>query len=51
MEAQFWQQKWQTGDIGFHETQANPLLTNHIAQLELAKGSRLFLLVSQKSKP
>ena len=43
MEASFWHKKWEQGDIGFHETQANPLLVKHFNQLILAKGSRVFL--------
>ena len=43
MEARFWHEKWEQGDIGFHKTQANPLLVKHVNQLMLTKGSRIFL--------
>ncbi|MEM9008490.1 MAG: thiopurine S-methyltransferase [Cyanobacteria bacterium P01_F01_bin.86] len=43
METSFWQQKWERGDIGFHKTQANPLLVKHVNQLMLPQGSRIFL--------
>jgi len=43
MDARFWHQKWERGDIGFHQTQANPLLVKHCHRLSLAKGSRILL--------
>lgn len=41
--AVFWQEKWERGETGFHEPQANPLLTRHIAALDLAAGARIFV--------
>ncbi|ASC73504.1 Thiopurine S-methyltransferase [Halomicronema hongdechloris C2206] len=43
MDARFWHQKWQRGDLGFHQPQANPLLVRHCHRLRLAPGSRILL--------
>lgn len=39
----FWQEKWECGETGFHETQPNPLLTRHISALDLPAGARIFV--------
>ena len=49
MEANFWHQKWQRGDIGFHLDQANPLLVAHLDQLKLKANDRLFMPLCGKS--
>lgn len=49
MEANFWHQKWEKGDIGFHEQEANPFLTAHISQLTLPDGARVFLPLCGKT--
>jgi len=49
MEANFWHQKWERGEIGFHESQVNPLLVAHIAKLNLGKGARIFLPLCGKT--
>ncbi len=41
--AVFWQEKWERGETGFHEAQANPLLTRHLSALELPVGARIFV--------
>ncbi|KXU99700.1 thiopurine S-methyltransferase [Gluconobacter potus] len=41
--AVFWQEKWERGETGFHEPQANPLLTRHIAALDLLAGAQIFV--------
>lgn len=50
MEAGFWHQKWAQGEIGFHNSEANPLLTEHFATLNLPKGSRVFLPLCGKTR-
>lgn len=50
MKANYWHQKWATGDIGFHEAQANGLLIENIHHLNLARGSRLFLPLCGKTR-
>lgn len=50
MDASFWHQKWERGDIAFHESEANPFLTEHFEKLDLAKGSRVFLPLCGKTR-
>lgn len=50
MEADFWQDKWRRGEIGFHEGEANLLLTAHFPKLGLAKGDRVFLPLCGKTR-
>jgi thiopurine S-methyltransferase len=50
MEASFWHEKWKRGEIHFHQSEANPLLTAHFAKLNLAKGSRVFLPLCGKTR-
>ncbi|MBY0483503.1 thiopurine S-methyltransferase [Nitrosomonas sp.] len=50
MEASFWHQKWEQGDIGFHESEANPFLIEHFEALNLTKGSRIFLPLCGKTR-
>ncbi|MBX9916612.1 MAG: thiopurine S-methyltransferase [Nitrosomonas sp.] len=49
MEASYWHQKWEQKDIGFHESEVNPLLIKHFAELNLPKGSRIFLPLCGKT--
>lgn len=50
MDAKFWHQKWQRGEIGFHEGEANRFLTEHFGALNLATGSRVFLPLCGKTR-
>lgn len=50
MEASFWHQKWETGDIGFHGHQPNPLLVEHFEKLNLVRSSRVFLPLCGKTR-
>ncbi len=50
METNYWHQKWERGDIGFHQNEANPLLIEHFEKLNLATGSRVFLPLCGKSR-
>lgn len=49
MENEFWLQRWERGDIGFHEHQPNPLLVSHMDQLKLLEGDRVFLPLCGKT--
>ena len=49
MQPDFWHKKWQESDIGFHNSDANPLLVKHFSALGLAAGSRLFLPLCGKT--
>jgi thiopurine S-methyltransferase len=49
MKHEFWHQKWERNEIGFHLPEANPLLVNYFNELALAKGSRVFLPLCGKT--
>jgi thiopurine S-methyltransferase len=49
MDANFWHQRWETNQIGFHESQANPLLTTYFKDLSIANGSRVFVPLCGKT--
>lgn len=49
MQPDFWHQRWASNQIGFHESQVNPLLVAHIAALDLPPGARVFLPLCGKT--
>jgi thiopurine S-methyltransferase len=49
MQADFWHQKWQKNEIGFHLPDANPLLVKHFSKLQLKIGARVFLPLCGKT--
>ena len=49
MDAQFWHDRWTSNEIGFHKSEANPLLVKYLGKLSLAKGSRIFLPLCGKT--
>lgn len=49
MDANFWHQKWERGDIGFNQAQVNPFLAHYFGLLGLAPGSRIFLPLCGKT--
>jgi thiopurine S-methyltransferase len=49
MDESFWLQRWETDNIAFHQSEANPLLVNYFQELALAKGSRVFLPLCGKT--
>ncbi|MCL4165555.1 UNVERIFIED_CONTAM: hypothetical protein GTU68_005190, partial [Idotea baltica] len=50
MEADFWHERWSNNEIGFHENEVNPLLVDHINDLNLAEDSRIFLPLCGKTR-
>jgi thiopurine S-methyltransferase len=50
MDEQFWHRKWELNEIGFHKSEANPLLVTHLGALSLVQGSRLFLPLCGKTR-
>lgn len=50
MEANFWHQKWERGEIAFHQAETNSFLTTHFDNLNLAQGSRVFLPLCGKTR-
>ena len=49
MEASFWHQKWESNQIGFHESDANPLLVRNFDRLNLEVGARVYLPLCGKT--
>lgn len=49
MDAQFWHDRWASNEIGFHKSEANPLLVKYLGELPLATGSRIFLPLCGKT--
>ena len=50
MEADFWHERWQKNQIGFHEGAPNTLLTAHFAKLGVASDGRVFVPLCGKSQ-
>ena len=50
MDAEFWQQRWRDGQIGFHQERVTPLLEKHWDALDLPAGSKVFVPLAGKSR-
>lgn len=49
MDAEFWLQRWQEGQIGFHRDDVMPLLEQHWPSLDMPAGSRVLVPLCGKS--
>ena len=49
MEAEFWLERWQNGEIGFHQAAGNDLLGRHWPSLGLVRGSTVLVPLCGKS--
>lgn len=49
MKEDYWQSKWKSGEIAFHEVQPNPNLVIHISTLALTPGARVFVPLCGKT--
>ncbi|MGQ0555223.1 MAG: thiopurine S-methyltransferase [Nitrospiraceae bacterium] len=49
MEANFWHNRWQTNQTGWHERDVNPLLIAHFPSLNVPSGGRVFVPLCGKS--
>lgn len=49
MQHEFWHERWENNQIGFHLDTANPLLVRHFHQLALTPGQRIFVPLCGKS--
>ena len=49
MDAEFWHKKWEKNEIGFHQSETNPILKTHFDALSLNKGSRIFVPLCGKT--
>ncbi len=50
MEAEFWLERWERREIGFHQADINRFLEQYWSTLELAKDSSVFVPLCGKSK-
>lgn len=49
MQAEFWQQRWEAGQIGFHQPEANAFLRQYWPTLGLNAGARVLVPLCGKS--
>lgn len=49
MEKQFWINKWESGQIGFHNPKPHPFLIDNLNRLNLSTGSRIYLPLCGKT--
>ncbi len=49
MNQNFWLDRWNNNEIGFHQASANPLLKKYFGELGLPKGSRVFVPLCGKT--
>lgn len=50
MEPQFWLERWQRNEIGFHQDAPHAALARHWPALELPQASRVFVPLAGKSR-
>lgn len=50
MERQFWHEKWETNDLGFHQDEFHPLLLRHWDNLDVPPGDGVFVPLCGKSR-
>lgn len=50
MQPDFWQQRWQDNQIGFHQSEPTTLMLKHWPTLGIAADSRVFVPLAGKSK-
>ncbi|WAC25536.1 thiopurine S-methyltransferase [Ancylobacter sp. SL191] len=49
MNEEFWHGRWHNNQIGFHESEPNPLLLKHFRALDVAEDGRVFVPLCGKS--
>lgn len=49
MEKQFWLNRWEENQIGFHMPKPNPLLVKHFSQMNVGEGKRVFVPLCGKT--
>lgn len=50
MDPQFWHERWENGQIGFHQERINPYLQQFLPRLALLPGARIFVPLCGKSR-
>ncbi len=49
MQLDFWKERWEAGQIGFHEDSVNPHLIQYVSELKIKKGDIVFVPLCGKS--
>lgn len=49
MEANFWHERWETNEIGFHQEKANALMVANFDRMALRDGARVFVPLCGKT--
>lgn len=49
MEKNFWLERWERQEIGFHQDEINPFLIQHWQELQLARNEKVFVPLCGKS--
>jgi len=49
MQAEYWLNRWQSNDIGFHDGKVNPSLDRYFTNLNLPVSSRVFVPLCGKT--
>lgn len=50
MKTEFWLERWERGEIGFHQDEVNPHLIRHWQELHLTRDSMVFVPLCGKSR-
>lgn len=50
MKSEFWLERWERQEIGFHQDEVNPYLSRYWPELKLARGSAVFVPLCGKSR-
>lgn len=50
MNKDFWLERWQRAEIGFHQDEINPYLRRYWSELDVAQGSEVFVPLCGKSR-
>lgn len=50
MEADFWLERWRSGQIGFHQAEINAALRSHWGSLRVPAGAKVFVPLCGKSR-
>lgn len=49
MDSEFWKERWEKNQIGFHLDEVNPMLEKHFHELGLKEGSSIFIPLCGKT--
>jgi thiopurine S-methyltransferase len=49
MKIEFWHERWESNQLGFHQTEVNPLLREHWSRLDVPTGATVFVPLCGKS--